>query len=138
MTRRLSLIVAWASAATLIAIPFGLIYLLIDIDAFAGLGQRTLALGIRWETVEAWQWYVVWLLAVLYSALGLAGLYFLRRAFLNFADGQLFNAVNSQDLRRFALLLLVQAVTAPVHFALTSVSARRGLTSIAIPLCVVT
>jgi len=67
------------------------------------------------------QWYSLWFLTVIYISIGLTGLYFLRRAFSNFAKGQLFNYRNSRDLRHFSILLFAQALAKPLHFAISSV-----------------
>ena len=96
-------------------------YFLFAIDAFGGLARKTIGLPIDWGTVVDWQWYALWAISVLYLAIGLAGLYFLRRPFANFARGELFNLANSRDLHRFSILLFVQALAKPVHFGLASV-----------------
>jgi hypothetical protein len=121
MTRRLSLLIAWSCTALLVLVPIGAVYYLFDLAAFAGLARVSIALPILWQTVTEAQMYALWVLTALYVALGLAGLYFLRRAFLNFAGGELFNAANSRDLRRFSVLLLLHALATPAHFALSSV-----------------
>lgn len=128
MTRRLSLLIAWGCAALLAAVPLTVLYFLVDLQAFAALTQKTVGLAIEWGTVVDWQWYALWGVTVLYLAIGLAGLYFLRRPFANFARGELFNLANSRDLHRFSILLLVQALAKPVHFALSSLllSANHG------------
>ncbi len=128
MTRRFSLLISWGSTVLLIFVPVAALYYLFNLPAFAALTQKSIGLPINWPTVEHWQWYAVWGVTFAYLALGLAGLYFLRRPFANFARGELFNMSNSRDLRRFAILLFLQALTKPVHFAITSVllSANHG------------
>ncbi|MEM9334381.1 MAG: DUF2975 domain-containing protein [Pseudomonadota bacterium] len=121
MTRRLSLLVSWGCLALLVLIPAGLLFGLVRLDLFAELAQNSVRLAIQWRTVVDWQLYALWLATALYLSIGLVGLAFLRRAFANFADGELFNVANSRDLRRFAVLLLIQAVATPVHGAVTSV-----------------
>lgn len=121
MTRRLSLLISWLSTALLIAIPLAASYFLVSIDAFGALTRKSIGLAVEWNTVVAWQWYALWVLTFLYLTIGLAGFYFLRRSFANFARGELFNAANSRDLQRFAILLFVQALAKPIHFALASV-----------------
>ena len=121
MTRRLSLLIARASAALLVAVPLGALYYLVNLASFAQMARHSLALPIQWSGVEPWQWYSLWALTALYLSLGLAGLVFLRRAFLSFASGDLFNLANSRDLKRFALLLIAQAIAKPVHHSLASV-----------------
>ena len=122
MIRRISLLIARGCVAALVLVPVGAVYFLWDIDSFATVvKERSLGLPILWHTVASWQWYVVWLVSILYLSIGLAGLYFLRRAFAKFAVGELFNLANSRDLRRFAVLLFIQALAQPFHFALSSV-----------------
>ncbi|MEO1245951.1 MAG: DUF2975 domain-containing protein [Pseudomonadota bacterium] len=128
MTRRFSLLISWSCTALLIAIPLAALYFLLSIHAFAALAANNLGLAIEWDTVVSWQWYALWGVTFVYMAIGLAGLYFLRRPFANFARGELFNLANSRDLHRFSILLFLQALAKPVHFALSSVllSANHG------------
>ncbi len=121
MTRTLSNLISWATLIGLVIIPSIALYYLANIDAFAVLARRTLNLSVRWETVEAWQWYALWGVTVLYLMIGWVGLFFLRRAFLGFAGGEFFNTGNSRSLRSFAVMMLVQAIMRPVHMALVSV-----------------
>ncbi|MEM9388600.1 MAG: DUF2975 domain-containing protein [Pseudomonadota bacterium] len=121
MTRRFSQLVAWACAGLILAQVLLGAYALFDIGAFARLTQRTLALPIQWVSVEPTQWYALLLLTVLAALPGLAALYFLRRSFAKFARGEYFNDANSRDLRRFAVLLLAQALLRPLHHVLASV-----------------
>lgn len=120
MTRRLSLTIAWTALALLILLPAIALYGLFDIDAFADLARDHWALPVQWDTVAPAQWYALWGLMVLYLALGALGLYFLRRAFSNFAAGELFNQANSRDLKRFSALLLAQACATPLYVGLAS------------------
>ena len=96
-------------------------YFLINIELFSDMARSNLGLPIQWQTVSSIQWYSLWLLTVFYIATGLASLYFLRRAFSNFAKGQLFNHSNSRDLRMFSILLFAQALAKPLHFSISSV-----------------
>ncbi len=121
MTRRLSLLIAWGATALLIVVPCGALVLLAKVPWLAELAKQNLRLPIDWQTVTHTQLYALWGLTALYLSIGLFGLYFLRRAFLSFAGGDLFNLANSQDLRRFSMLLLAHALATPVHVALTSV-----------------
>lgn len=121
MIRRFSLLISWGCMAVIIFVPTAALYFLMDLDSFAALAKSNLALPIQWDTVLTWQWYALWVLTTLYVAMGLAGLYFLRRAFANFAKGELFNQANSRDLRFFSIFLFVQALTKPMHFAVSSV-----------------
>jgi len=121
MTRRFSLLIAWGCTAILLVMPLALVYFLIDIDTFATLARSNLELPIQWQSVTTGQWYGFWLLSALYVAIGLAGFYFLRRAFANFARGELFNQNNSRDLRLFSVFLFAQALARPLHYALSSV-----------------
>ena len=121
MTRRFSLLISWGCTALLIVVPLAALYFLLRIQAFAAFTQKSIGLAIEWSTVVGWQWYALWSLTLLYMAIGLAGLYFLRRPFANFARGELFNLSNSRDLHRFSILLFVQALAKPLHFALASV-----------------
>lgn len=120
MTRYFSRLIAWGCLAILVLAPAAAFFFLVDIDAFATLARRTLGLPIQWQSVTSAQWYCLWLLTMLYLAIGLGGLYFLRRAFANFAKGELFNENNSRDLRLFSVFLFAQALAKPLHFALAS------------------
>jgi len=128
VTRRFSLLIAWGCTALLTVVPLTALYFLVNLEAFAALAKKTIGLPIEWHTVVDWQWYALWNVTVVYLAIGVAGLYFLRRPFVNFARGELFNLANSRDLHRFSVLLLVQALVKPVHFGLTSIllSANHG------------
>lgn len=121
MSRKLSLVIAWACTLLLIIVPLAAVLLLLRLDDFAHLAQAGIALPIQWWTVSEGQWYAAWLLTTAYVSIGLVGLYFLRRAFLKFADGELFNVENSRDLRRFSLFLIAQAIATPIHLSLMSV-----------------
>ncbi|WP_088328380.1 DUF2975 domain-containing protein [Lacimicrobium sp. SS2-24] len=121
MTRQFSLFIAHGCSALLFFTPVAGLYLLFDIELFASLARSNLNLPIQWQTVSDTQWYSLWLLTVGYIGIGLTGLYFLRRAFANFAKGELFNHSNSRHLRLFAIMLFAQALAKPLHFALASV-----------------
>ena len=121
MTRQFSRLIALGCLVILIAVPIIAIYFLINIDQFADIARNNIALLIQWQTVSDMQWYNLWLLTVLYAAIGLAGLYFLRRAFSNFSKGQLYNHSNSHDLRIFSILLFVQALAKPLVHGVSSV-----------------
>lgn len=121
MTRQFSRLIALSCMAILITAPFIALYYLINIDLFAAMARNNVRLPIQWQTVSSIQWYSLWLLTAFYIAIGLTGLYFLRRAFGNFAKGQLFNHSNSRDLRLFSILLFVQAAAKSLHFSISSV-----------------
>lgn len=120
MTQQFSRLIALGCMAILITAPFIALYFLINIELFSGMARSNLGLPIQWQTVSDMQWYSLWLLTVLYVVTGLAGLYFLHRAFSNFAKGQLFNHSNSRDLRLFSILLFAQALAKPLHFSISS------------------
>lgn len=120
MSRLFSRLITFGCTAIIIAAPLAALYFLTDIAHFARWARSSLSLPIQWHTVSDTQWYCLWLLSTAYLAIGLAGLYFLRRAFANFAKGELFNQRNSQDLRRFAILLFAQGLAKPLHFSLAS------------------
>lgn len=121
MTRRFSLLISWGCMVLMGAVPLVALYFLFNIESFAALAQGNLGLPIQWNTLVTWQWYALWVLTACYVAIGLTGLYFLRRAFANFATGELFNQANSRDLRRFSIFLFAQVLAKPLHFALSSV-----------------
>ena len=121
MNQQFSRLIALGCVAILITVPFIALYFLINIDLFAAMTRSNLGLPIQWQTVSEIQWYSLCMLTVFYIAIGLAGLYFLRRAFYNFAKGQLFNHSNSRDLRLFSILLFAQALAKPLHFSISSV-----------------
>ncbi len=120
MTQQFSRLIALGCMAILITIPLILLYFLINIELFAAIARNNLGLPIQWQTTSDIQWYSLWLLTVIYVATGLAGLHFLRRAFSNFAKGQLFNHSNSRDLRLFSILLFAQALAKPLHLSISS------------------
>ncbi|WP_434358811.1 DUF2975 domain-containing protein [Parasalinivibrio latis] len=121
MTRQLSLAVNWGCLAALISIPLLLLYGLFDISAFRMLILEAMPFPVQWQTVESWQLYLIWTMVSLYLCVGLAGLYYLRKAFVNFSRGELFNLTNSTAIRRFAVLLLIQAACKPIIYLITSV-----------------
>lgn len=121
MTQQFSRLIVLGCMVLLIATPFLSLYFLINIELFATMIRSNLGLTIEWQTVTDTQWYSLWLLTIFYIAIGLAGLYFLCRAFSNFAKGQLFNHSNSRDLRLFSTLLFAQALAKPLHFSISSV-----------------
>lgn len=121
MTRHYSLLVTWSCITALALSPIAALFFLINIDAFANLAKHTLALSIQWSSVTNEQWYSLWFLTALYAAIGLTGIYFLRRAFVNFSRGEFFNQSNSRDLRLFSIFLFIQAAAKPLYFALSSV-----------------
>ena len=121
MARYFSILVVWGCVAALLAGSAGMLYFLVDIEAFARLARNEVHMAIRWETVTPAQWYGLWVLTTVNVAIGLAGLFYLRRAFLNFARGEFFDLSNSKDLRLFSVFLFIQAVAAPLHHSLASV-----------------
>ena len=121
MARQFSRLIALGCMTILITAPFIALYFLININLFSAMVRNNLNLPIQWQTVSNTQWYSLWLLTVFYIAIGLVGLYFLRRAFSSFAKGQLFNYSNSQDLRLFSILLFVQAFAKPLQFSISSI-----------------
>ncbi len=121
MTQQFARLVAWTCAGLILIQAGLLLYGLTNIAAFAELTQSVLPLPIQWGTVQVGQWYGLLAITVLTSLPGIVGLFVLRRPFINFARGELFNRANSADLRRFAVLLIVHALLRPVHLALASV-----------------
>jgi hypothetical protein len=121
MTQQFSRIIAFGCMTILITVPMIILYFLINIDKFADSARNAISLPIQWQTVSNMQWYSLWLLTTIYIGIGLVGLYFLRRAFSNFAKGELFNYSNSRDLRLFSILLFAQALAKPLHFSLSSI-----------------
>ena len=120
MSRRLSLVIAWGCSILLVLVPTVAVLLLFSLQNFAEVAQANLKIPIQWWTVSATQWYALWFLTAAYASIGLIGLYFLRRAFKNFASGEFFNAENSRDLRRFSIFLIAQTIATPIHLALAS------------------
>ncbi len=121
MSRCLSRVISQCCLALMIMVPAAALYLLIDIGSFEMLVRQNFGLPIQWHSVTITQWYSLWIVTALYLAIGLSGVYFLRRAFTNFASGELFNLANSRNLRRFAMLLVAQAIARPVYDAASSV-----------------
>ncbi|MEE9333753.1 MAG: DUF2975 domain-containing protein [Granulosicoccaceae bacterium] len=121
MTHRFSAVISNTCAALLLLVPIAAFYYLFNLGSFAELIASSTRLPIQWSTVSTHQWYGMWVLTALYVCVGLVGLYFLRRAFANFAKGEFFNLAKSRDFRRFSILLLIQTLLTPLHFALSSV-----------------
>lgn len=121
MTRHLSLIISGACAVLLVLAPAAAFFYLFNLESFAKLFINGDGWSIKWSTVSQGQWYGQWIITALYISIGLVGIYYLRRAFANFAKGEYFNLSNSQDLQRFSVLLLLQTLSTPLHFALSSV-----------------
>ncbi len=120
MTKKLAALVSWVCTAWLVLLPLGMLYLLINISTLASLAASNLALPIQWHTVDNGQWYALWTITVAYVGIGLAAVWYLRKAFSSFARGNWFDGDNSVWLRRFAALLMLQGVARPVHLALSS------------------
>lgn len=121
MSRKLSSVIAWACSLILMVAPIVALFYLLRLEKLAALAQSTIGLPIQWWTVSDGQWYALWMVTVAYISIGVVGLYFLRRAFAKFANGELFDVDNSRDLRRFSVLLFAQALTTPVHLSLASI-----------------
>ena len=121
MTIKLARLVYWAASAWLVALPVGAIYFLTDIDRLARIAQTNFGVPIQWFTVATWQWYALWAMTVAYVAVSYAGVFFLRRAFRAFSQGQWFDTDNSRSLRLFAIFLVAQGLAKPLHFAACSV-----------------
>ena len=121
MSKVFSHLISSGSIATIVLILIALLSFLIDITWFAELAKNNLRLPIDWATVEQWQWYLLWGVTTAYVAVGLFGLYFLHRAFRKIGSGELFNLTNSLNIRRFSILLFVQAAAKPVYYSLASV-----------------
>ena len=120
MIKRISLVISWACISTIVLISAVSLYLLYNIDSFLNVAKGSIGLPIHWHTITSWQLYMLWSLTALYVSIGLIGLYFLRRAFANFANGELFNLANSRDIRLFSILLLTQSLAKPLLFTLSS------------------
>ncbi|MFT4862985.1 MAG: hypothetical protein ACI95C_002209 [Pseudohongiellaceae bacterium] len=83
--------------------------------------QAALKLPIQWQTVQLWQLYSLWFVTVCFWAITVVALFFLRRAFVAFAKGELFSIENSRSIRVFAVLVFAQALTKPLQAAIASV-----------------
>ena len=121
MTQKLAALVTGLCIAWLVLLPIGAIYLLIDIEQLGLLARENLRMPVQWFTVNTGQWYGLWLITALYLAVGYVGTWYLYRAFRSFAQGAWFDEANSRHLRRYAALLMLQAILGPLHFALASV-----------------
>jgi len=121
MSRKFSYLISWCSLMAIAVIVALLFSLLINIPWLAELAQSNLQLPIHWATVQDWQWYLLWVVTAAHLSIGIFGLYFLHLAFRKIAAGELFNLSNSLNMRRFAILLVIQALTKPIHLSITSV-----------------
>lgn len=121
MTRHFSLLIFWGCSLIMVMVPATLVFFLFNIESFAQFVEIAVDIPIQWQTVVSWQWYCIWGLMIIYLSIGMFGLYYLGKAFKNFAKGEMFNLANSKNLKRFAILLFVQFVTKPIFLSLTSV-----------------
>jgi len=121
MSRRFAFLISCVCMGAIVMVPLLLLLLLFNIDWFASMAQQKLGLAILWSSVETWQWVVQWALTAVYCSIGLLGLYFLQRAFIKIARGEWFSVENSLNLRRFAVLLMIQAVATPIFLMFSSV-----------------
>jgi hypothetical protein len=121
MTRILSQLISWGCVAVLVLAPAAFVYLLWNIELFARLAQSGIDLPVSWQSVTNWQWYTLWLITLLYLGIGWSGIFYLRCAFTKFASGELINLVNSRNIRRFSVLLFMQAIAKPLLLTISSV-----------------
>jgi hypothetical protein len=121
MIKYISHIISWGCLAIIaITTVFGLATL-INIEWFAELARNNLQMPIQWSSVENWQWYSFWALLMTTLSLGSIGLFFLHRAYANFANGELFNISNSTNVKRFAIFMLAQTIAKPIILSLASI-----------------
>ena len=120
MTKFLSMVISTGCSLLLAIVPAVLIYLLWDIELFAQLSKSGIDLPIYWQSVMSWQWYSVWLATTLYFFIAWASIYYLRCAFIKFSSGEFINLNSSKNIRRFSVLLFIQAVTKPLLIAIFS------------------
>ena len=121
MIKPLSVLIYWGCNLMLLLVPTIILYFLWDINSFAALMQAEFEPPVQWHTVAPGQWYAMLSLATTYAFIGLAGLFFLRSPFKNFAQGELFTLSNSINLKRFASCLFVQALASPLFYIASSV-----------------
>ncbi len=121
MTQKLAALVAGLCVIWLVALPIAAVYLLIDIEQFGLLAKENLKMPIQWFTVGKGQWFGLWTVTAMYLGVGYLGTWYLYQAFRSFARGAWFDEGNSRHLRRYAGLLMLQAILSPLHFSLASV-----------------
>lgn len=121
MTQILSKLVSWCCLTVLVLSPITYAYMLWDIDLFARLAQGQINLSIHWQTVTHVQWYTLWVISLVYLGIGWIAIFYLLRAFKQFTLGELINLENSRNIRRFSILLFIQAITKPLFFSIASV-----------------
>lgn len=121
MSKHFSHLISWGSVASILLTIIILFSFLVNMDWFKEVAQANLKLPIHWATVKQWQWYVLWCLTAAFLAIGLFGMYYLHCAFKKISTGELFNLINSLNIRRFSILLFVQTAVKPVYFGLVSV-----------------
>jgi len=85
------------------------------------MAQRQINLPILWESVTDWQWRTLWVVTLVHLGIGWVAIFYLHRAFTHFASGELINLESSRNIRRFSVLLFVQAIAKPLLFTLSSV-----------------
>ena len=121
MNRLLSRLIVWGCRAFLLLVPVLAVYFLSEPAQLKGHVLSNIEFSIQWHTVTNTQWYGLWALTLIYLLPGLIGIFFLQRAFSSFAQGETFELSTTQDLRRFATLLFIQAIARPVYLAAMSV-----------------
>ncbi|MCW8091093.1 DUF2975 domain-containing protein [Alteromonas sp. ASW11-130] len=121
MLSAISKVIVWACITVICVTPVVYLYFIVNVDSLAHFTKASLSLPIQWDTVSLAQWYALLSVTFIYHGIGLVSLYVLSKAFKNFAKGELFNHSNSQNLRWFALLIFIQAITRPIHYAFSSV-----------------
>lgn len=121
MTKVFSNLIVWGCRMFLVAAPMAAFYFITEPEQLRSVVETSFEFRIQWGTVTQTQLTGMWLLSLVYMLPGLIGVYFLQRAFARFARGATFELATSCDLRRFAMLLFVQALARPIYLALSSV-----------------
>jgi len=121
MTKKLSLIISYLCLSLLIVMPVLAVYFLFNLDNLVEFAKQNLPFQIIWRTVDHWQIVAMWILSVSYLSIGLFAIYYLRKTFLKFSKGKLFDITTTQDLRLFTFLIFLQGIVTPLFYGFMSV-----------------
>lgn len=109
------------SLLPLIGLPMLFIYFLIDITLFRTLAEQNLNYVIQWQSVTSTQLYLAAVISFLPHTLILWGVINLRRTLHAFMQSQIFNQQNILFMNRFALSLVLFALSSWIAKAIVSV-----------------
>ncbi len=119
--RRVSRWMVIACNVILILLPACILWIWIDFDRFAPLLVRTQGLPLQPENIGPINLILGFIVSMVSASVILYGVVRLRRLFLRFQQGDLFNEPNAQHLLVFAKMLFISVLVSPVAGALLSI-----------------